>query len=260
MAANIKTNIAQPVYADNAAAIINPNYEIPEKEPFNPDKDASKIWTNINGTTGDTANAQAQYKWYGTVLGKNTVLSNYVITQSTEGGLTFMVKETTNKGKVESTNDSIAAVFIQVPFKTAFSVSVTAKVVSFGGNQAGFGLMVRDDIYIDSTEVVSSNYVTAGCYGTSTKAVMGYARNGGSLAASSNKVDYPAANSEYLLTLARSSQSITAKIGNYSYSAVSDFDLAVSDSEYVYVCLWATRGTEVTFSNISFTSNEWVNA
>ena len=87
------------------------NYEIPEKEPFNPDKDASKIWTNINGTTGDTANAQAQYKWYGTVLGKNTVSSNYVIIQSTEGGLTFMVKETTNKGKVESTNDSIAAVF-----------------------------------------------------------------------------------------------------------------------------------------------------
>ena len=260
LAANIKTNIAQPVYADNAAAIINPNYEIPEKEPFNPDKDASKIWTNINGTTGDTANAQAQYKWYGTVLGKNTVSSNYVIIQSTEGGLTFMVKETTNKGKVESTNDSIAAVFIQVPFKTAFSVSVTAKVVSFGGNQAGVGLRVRDDIYIDSTEVVSSNYVTAGCYGTSTKAVMGYARNGGSLAASSNKVDYPAANSEYLLTLARSSQSITAKIGNYSYSAVSDFDLAVSDSEYVYVCLWATRGTEVTLSNISFTSNEWVNA
>lgn len=26
LAANIKTNIAQPVYADNAAAIINPNY------------------------------------------------------------------------------------------------------------------------------------------------------------------------------------------------------------------------------------------
>ena len=99
LAANIKTNIAQPVYADNAAAIINPNYEIPEKEPFNPDKDASKIWTNINGTTGDTANAQAQYKWYGTVLGKNTVSSNYVIIQSTEGGLTFMVKETTNKVK-----------------------------------------------------------------------------------------------------------------------------------------------------------------
>ena len=69
-----------------------------------------------------------------------------------------------------------------------------------------------------------------------------------------------AANSEYLLTLARSSQSITAKIGNYSYSVVSGFDLAVSDSEYVYVCLWATPGTEVTFSNISFTSNEWVNA
>lgn len=120
--------------------------------------------------------------------------------------------------------------------------------------------MVRDDIYIDSTEVVSSNYVTAGCYGTSTKVVMGYARNGGSLVASSNKVDYPVANSEYTLSLARSSQSITAKIGNYSYSAVSDFDLAVSDSEYVYICLWATRGTEVTFGNISFTSNEWVSA
>ncbi len=260
LAANIKTNIAQPVYADNAAAIINANYEIPDKEPFNPDKDASKLWTNINGITTDTANAQAQYKWYGTAFGKNASPSNYVITQSTEGGLTFTVKETTSKGKIESSNDSIAAVFIQVPFKTAFSVSATAKVVSYGGNQAGFGLMVRDDIYIDSTEVVSSNYVTAGCYGTSTKAVMGYARNGGSLVASSNKVDYPVANSEYTLSLARSSQSITAKIGNYSYSAVSDFDLAVSDSEYVYICLWATRGTEVTFGNIYFTSNEWVSA
>ena len=255
-----KNQYRTAVYADNATAIINANYEIPEKEPFNPDKDASKLWTNINGITTDTANAQAQYKWYGTAFGKNSSPSNYVITQSTEGGLTFTVKETTSKGKIESSNDSIAAVFIQVPFKTAFSVSATAKVVSYGGNQAGFGLMVRDDIYIGSTEVVSSNYVTAGCYGTSTKAVMGYARNGGSLAASSNKVDYPAANSEYLLTLARSSQSITAKIGNYSYSAVSDFDLAVSDSEYVYVCLWATRGTEVKFSNISFTSNEWANA
>lgn len=179
LAANIKTNIARPVYADNATAIINANYEIPEKEPFNPDKDASKLWTNINGITTDTANAQAQYKWYGTAFGKNASPSNYVITQSTEGGLTFTVKETTSKGKIESSNDSIAAVFIQVPFKTAFSVSATAKVVSYGGNQAGFGLMVRDDIYIDSTEVVSSNYVTAGCYGTSTKAVMGYARNGG---------------------------------------------------------------------------------
>ena len=59
-----------------------------------------------------------------------------------------------------------SAVFIQVAFKTAFSVSATAKVVSYGGNQAGFGLMGRDDFYIDSTEVVSSNYVTAGCFGS----------------------------------------------------------------------------------------------
>ena len=104
LAANIKTNIARPVYADNATAIINANYE-------------------------------AQYKWYGTAFGKNASPSNYLITQSTEGGLTFTVKETTSKGKIESSNDSIAAVFIQVPFKTAFSVSATAKVVSYGGNR-----------------------------------------------------------------------------------------------------------------------------
>ena len=102
LAANIKTNIAQPVYADNAAAIINPNYEIPEKEPFNPDKDASKIWTNINGTTGDTANAQAQYKWYGTVLGKNTVPSNYVITQVQRADLHSWLKKLQTRARLKA--------------------------------------------------------------------------------------------------------------------------------------------------------------
>lgn len=262
LAANVKTNISKPAYADNATALINASYQIPEKGPFDPSKDVSTFWQGINGATADAAGSQTQYKWYATAFGASAKanVSYFTITQNTDGGLSFTLKAEAEKGKIESGGDSLAAVFIQVPFKTAFNVTATANVISFGGKQSGFGLMVRDDIYIDYNADVNSNYVTAGCYGTSTNTVMCYARNGGSLAASANKITDAIAGNSYNLLLARTSQSITAKMNNYTYSAVSDFDLAVSDSDYVYVCLWVTRGTEVTFSNITFTSNEWVNA
>ncbi|MDE7265757.1 MAG: hypothetical protein K2N52_05740, partial [Clostridia bacterium] len=173
-------------------------------------------------------------------------------------GLTFTLKAAASSGKIESGGDSLAAVFIQVPFATAFTVTAKAEVKTFGGNQSGFGLMVRDDMYLDEKTAVSSNYVTAGGYGTSTGVPMGFARNNGSLVVGT-RVNV-AAGDMFDLSLARLSQSITANTGSYNYSAESDFDLAVSDSDYVYVCLWVTRGSEVTFSNITFASTDWVQA
>ncbi|MDE7306024.1 MAG: hypothetical protein K2N33_01400 [Clostridia bacterium] len=261
LSANVRTNIVKPAYANYETAIVNSGYTIPDKESFDPTKDASTFWQGINGTTVDSADTQTQYKWYATAFGASAKADNnyFKITQDNSDGLSFTLKAESGKGKIESGGDSIAAVFIQVPFKTAFSVTVTANVTSYGGNQAGFGLMVRDDIYIDANETVNSNYVTAGCRGTSTNAVMCYERNNSSLTDSTNKVEYPTAGDTFNLSLARSSQSITANMNDYAYSAVSDFDLAVSDSDYVYICLWVARA-EVTFSNITFASSEWTQA
>lgn len=258
---NVKTNVTKPVYEDYAEACINPNYEIPEQEPFNPSTDVSERWTAVTGSVTDSTTGQV-YQWYGTAFGESVPLTSFSINQGTdENGVTFTLSAAAGKGKIASASDVLAAVFIQVPQKTAFTVSASAEVTAFGGNQAGFGIMVRDDIYIDYANTVSSNYVNAGVRASSTAVVMCYARVNGALSdGTKDSSGSSLATGTYDLSLARTSQSITANIGNYTYNAVSDFDLAASDGEYVYVCLWVTRGTTVTFSNISFASGEWQQA
>ena len=266
LAANVKTNIKKPTYAENKDGSINSNYEIVEREPFNPEKDASKFWTGINGTTTDSQ-TQTVYKWYGTSIGANAKpsASYFTMTQGSDSnGVTFTLKAE-NNSKIQSGDDSFGAVFIQVPFKTALTVTADATVKSVGTNQSGFGLMIRDDITIDLNESTNSNYVSAGyyLYNSGASASMGYARNAGALQNGTNAATLPKANDVFALSLARTSQSITATTKmngtSYTYNAVKDFDLAASDSEYVYICLWVARGVEVTFSNITFESGEWVN-
>lgn len=257
---NIKTDITKPTYEENEAAIYNPEYTIPDAKSFNPATDASTHWTGIDGTTKDSS-TQTDYKWYGTVFGSGISLSNFSITQGSDAnGVTFTLSADATKGKIASSADMLVAVFIQVPFKTAFTVSADVKVNSYGGNQAGFGIMLRDDIVIDATDrEIASNYVNAGVYSSSSKNNKNYLRNGGALTTSGKGVDI-AADSSFTLAIARTSQSIAATMDNDTFNAVSDFDLAVSDSEYVYVCLWTTRGSSVTYSNIKFASSEWVDA
>ncbi len=270
LASSIKTTITKPVYADNATAIINADYKVPENKPFNPDTDASAKWSAINGTELNDGNSETVYKWYGTAFGANLGTSNiatasqFTITKGSDAdGVTFTVNADSGKGKIQSGDDSLVAVFIQIPFETAFSVSATATLNTFSGvNQSGFGMMLRDDIAVDKLTTMKGNYINAGCIvssnGTNKNVYAG--RLNGTQFFSGTKQEFATAT-PYNLSIARTSQSVTATVGaNAAYSAVKDFDLGASDSKFVYLCLWATRGTNVTFSNITFASSEWTQA
>ncbi len=261
---SVRTDKTKPVYEDYEQLCINADYVIPDTEPFNPQTDVSTHWTGITGVTADATEPHTQYKWYATAFGNGVKVADYTIAQSGDAdNPSFRISAADGKGKIASDNDMLAAVFIQVPFDTAFTVTAKANVEKYGGNQAGFGIMIRDDIHIDFAETVSSNYVNAGLRGDSKTNYYGYCRNGGALSNSQQKGEAPVG--EYNLTLSRTSQSISvqinnATIGNKTYAAESDFDLAVADSRYVYICLWATRGTTVTYSDITFTSGVWQQA
>lgn len=258
--ASIKTNIVKPTYETEYEGAINQSYVITENRPFNPETDAANTLGSLTASTTDSA-SQNSYKWYGTNIG-NLDPTHISISQGSDAnGATFTISVTAGKGKVASGEDQMAAVFIQVPWATAFTVTADVAVTEYGGSQSGFGLMVRDDIAVGKVETIATNYITAGVYGTSSGSPMGFCRNNGTLAKSGTKAPNDSlAGNTYSLSLARTSQSVTANFGTNSYSAVSDFDLAASDSEYVYICLWATRGANVTFSNIHFTSGEWQSA
>ncbi len=269
LSAHVRTNVAKPVYEDYATDMVNSAYTIPEQGPFNPETDASAKWAHVTGTTKD-ATTQTDYKWYGTVFGANlgttniATNSNFTIEQgSDDNGLTFTVSAAAGKGKIQGGDDSLVAVFMQVPFETAFTVSATAKLSAFTNtnNQTGFGIMIRDDISIDSLSTAKSNYLNAGCIVTNSGAnrnVYSVRKNGSLFHSGAQDFEL---NTDYALSVTRTSQSIAATVGsNPAYSAEKDFDLGASDSKYVYICLWATRGTTVTFSNISFATGVWEQA
>ena len=270
LASSVKTNNTKPVYSDYATDMVNSDYEVPSNEPFKPE-DASSKWSAVNGTELADSNSETVYKWYGTAFGASLGTSNIASSSafsiakgSDADGVTFTINADSGKGKIQKDDDSLVAVFIQIPFETAFTVSATATLNTFTNtnNQTGFGMMIRDDITVDQAVTMKGNYVNAGCIVSNSGADRNvYAgRLNGTQFFSGTKQDFNTAT-QYSLTIARTSQSIMATVGdNAAYSAVKDFDLGASDSKYVYLCLWATRGTNVTFSNITFASSEWVQA
>ena len=259
---HVKENISKPTYAEFGAAAVNDDYKIVEKDSFNPEKDASKIWTGVTGSITDKTTS-AEYKWYGTAFGSGVKASNFTITQGSDAnGITFTITADKDKGKIESKQDILAAVFIQVPMKTAFKITATANVSGLSGKQSGYGIMVRDDIYIDDfTSTVASNYLNAGCYTTDTSAYVLHWRINSALGKSKTVDGLTNVNGSHNLAVTRLSQNTTLEFDSYNHKMLEDtYNLDLSDGDYVYICLWATRGMSVTYSNIKFETLEWEQA
>lgn len=259
---NVKTNKSKPTYAEFGEAAINTNYEIVEKTPFDPQKDASKIWTSVDASITDATNGTA-YKWYGTAFGSGVSSSNFTISQGSDAdGTTFTITATSGKGKIESKQDILAAVFIQLPLETAFTMTAKANVSGVTGKQSGYGIMIRDDIYIDDfTSTVNSGYLNAGCYTTDTQGYVLHWRVKSALGKAHTVDGLSGINGEHNLSITRLSQNTTLNFDDKSHKMLEDqYNLDLSDNKFVYVCLWATRGISVTFSNITFATTVWEQA
>ena len=259
---HVRDNITKPTYAEYGSASTNPNYTITEKDSFNPETDASTIWTSVTDSITDKTTSNS-YKWYGTAFGSGASSGNFTITQgSDDKGTTFKITAAKDKGKIESGQDILAAVFIQVPMETAFKISATANVSGIAGKQSGYGIMIRDDIYIDDFQsTVASNYLNAGCYTTDTSAYLLSWRINKALSKHQTVNGLENVNGTHNLAVTRLSQNTTLAFDETNHKLLEDqYNLDLSDGKYVYICLWATRGIEVTFSNIQFETLEWEQA
>ncbi|MDE6656446.1 MAG: hypothetical protein K2J85_05590, partial [Anaeroplasmataceae bacterium] len=108
--------------------------------------------------------------WYGTAFGDcggspSSAGNGY---RAKENNGVFEVGQTaaSSKGKFASAGDGFAYLFQQISKDKNFEITVTAKVINVDPTkQAGFGLMLRDDCFINqstSKEMITSNYLTAG--------------------------------------------------------------------------------------------------
>ena len=245
----VKADITAPTEAD---LVMNPSYvytdyEAPDLGKYTP---VSHFTTITDG-------------WYGTAFGDTggdptSTGNGYVAHETAEGVFEVGQSAGSNKGKFSASTEGFAFLFRQVEADKNFTLTVTATVTTTASTkQAGFGLMLRDDVYLpvkDSS--IISNYVTAGilCDTATTTAL--FSRENSTLAkGQSFSSSLPTVGTVYTMSIERVGQSVTVTVtsGDKTVSTTHyDFDLIARDGAYMYVGMFANRGTVVEFTNVDF--------
>lgn len=232
---------------------------IPNKEyidlpyvPFN--KDKYKPTTNFSHIKLEG--------WYGTAFGDTgsnplDLNTGYIIKEENNK---FIIGQDGQylKGKIANT-EGIPFLFKQINKDDNFKVNVDVKVIKKKvDDMAGFGLMLRDDVYTDQSipdNTILSNYVAAGLYNDNEKTNIIYSRENKKLINTNYNSSYFNIDDTAHLELERIGQVVNIKViyKNKTYTKTyTDFDFLAIDNKYMYVGLYATCGLLCEFDNLEY--------
>ena len=240
----IKKDIKEP--KEDIDLIPNPNYKYydysaPDLSSYSPKEEFKTITNGL----------------YATAFGK---FENPNDLYAYEKDNKFIVGTKTLNGKTNATCDTYAMVFKQLSSDTNFKISAKAKILSFlNTRQSAFGIQLRDDIYINSTykRVIASNYVSAGLITSDASTNIIYSRVSPTEIIKENNYinEFYKEGEELELKLERLGQKITVNVlyRNKEYNKdFFDFDLIKTDNDYIYICLSASKGVIIEYSDVKF--------
>lgn len=179
--------------------------------------------------------------------------TNFIL--ETDADKNMHVAAKNNKTKIAGDYDGLVMYYYRIPADKQFSLSAKATLNSApADNQSAFGLMARDDMYIDTVDTsgVKSDYVVAGTLGSG-KMYNCFYRKGGKLGNTVQTLtaDDIATGSVIELSIVSNTDGYTCTFGDKTpQSAGFDFPLTTVDSEFVYVGMFASRNVDVTYSSI----------
>jgi hypothetical protein len=237
---NYSKNKAEPTYADCFADAVNPDYE---PSNYKAPTTVSERWATYTDADGIVWQGSA----FGNIGGADKLAK--FSSKVTEDSLTMAV--TGNAGKIASTVDGLMMYFVQLPAGSTFTLTATATVNKLdANNQVSFGLMARDDMYIDtSISDTIGDYVAVGTRNQGK--INCFGRKSGALYDGPEATATYAAGSTVELKLVGTSDGFTLTYGdNETVSAGFDYALTSIDSDYIYVGFYVARNADVTFTNI----------
>ena len=205
--------------------------------------------------------------WYGTAFGDtggdpNSQSNGYIAKETSTGVFKVgqYLESGSNKGKFSSSSDGFAFLFKQVEASKNFTLTAKAKVLtSANTKQAGFGLMLRDDVYLPIKDAsVKGNYIASGFLCDSSSMTAIFTRDSDSKITKSNNsiASLYAIDDEATFTIERLGQKVTVTVeykGKTYTEEYLDFPLTTKDTQYMYIGMFANRGTTVEFTNVTFT-------
>ena len=208
--------------------------------------------------------------WMGSVFGDvggTTKITggSFAVTETSTAPLVVSLTSgspTVSAGKIAAATDGIAFYFRQVPIAKDFVLSATATVtsVTFSNSQVGFGLMVRDAAWTDTSDAsLLSSYVAVGPLkgNAPASAWSSFIRDTSAPTQLTGTVvsaaaDVPMTGAVLDLSIAKTGSTYTCTYGTEA-PTVYTIDLSAIDGDYVYAGLFTARQAQISFSNISFT-------
>ena len=244
---NVITNSVAPTYANDYEDAKHPTY-------VRPDYSVPTLSGAIAHT--ETVTPVDWYKTaYGDIGGSDSKANDFTISYDNGTGTFTVGNPGKTNGKISGTSDGFAAAFIQIDANKNFTASATVNlstVPAETNNQMAFGMMLRDDMRINKyMSPLDSNFIAVGALQT----LAVFKRDEKKLTSESNLTTTLATNKTYQLTITRLDQKVTLNFsdGTNTYEHdYTDVKMVSVDSEYMYLCLFATRGLEAKFTNVQF--------
>ena len=223
----------------------NPDYK--ESEYSNDLKD-SELWANAGIFKGTV---------FGNVGGNDKIASKFKLESLDNGNINIAVN---GAGKIAGTADGIAMYYYRVPANSNFTITAKATVNSFTSNdQVSFGLMARDDMYIDKKMPdVLGDYVEAAQLNLTYKdqAWSCFARNNSGLMQGSVTGRELKPGDTVEVCIKSNPDGYAVKLGDGEFlTGGFDFKLTAVDPKHVYAGFFVSRNADVTFTDIEYTEN-----
>ena len=238
-------NKARPDYDACFAASVNPDYAVPDYKAPTEEQMNAVPWPAFTDADGNL--------WRGTVFGdvggSGKITGDNFTAAVEDGALTLSAAN--NCGKIASGSDGLMFYYVKLPAGTKFTLTATAKINRFAANnQVSFGLMARDDLYIDSyTALTMGDYVAVGSRNQG--AIVNFGRKNGGLVGGAPKTAIDLSEgAEVDLKLVGSADGFTLSYGDETVSAGFDYPLTAVDADSIYVGFYAVRNASVTFSGV----------
>lgn len=221
----------------------NNNYRIC---PYEPPAHTSQIWPEFTDESGVV--------WHGTVFGdmggKKRISDEYFKAEIEKDRITLSVSD--NTGKIDSAVDGFFMYYLQIPADSEFTFMAEAEIEKLPGDfQSSFGLIVRDNLYVDENkEDISGDYVAAGTLWNGK--INCFGRKDGTLKLGADAKKTYGTGEKILIKVVRNQDGFTMKYGdNPSVSAGFDYPLTGIDREFIYPGIYVVRNCKVTFRRIS---------
>jgi len=246
LAAHISLAAGEPTKANDLES--NPDYVEPEYDNSLAQSTIFADYVVEGSGTGDGGDVAFKGTAFGQ-LNCNPTAEYHVLEKDENGNMHVAVLS--DKSKITSSGDGIVMYYYRVPVGSSFSLSAKATLNAYSNhNQAAFGLMARDDMWIDTINpTLVSDYVAAGILGKGCNCF--YRKSGVLGGQTALTTETIAAGNSYNLSIVSNSDGYTCTFGNEpAQSAGYDFALTTVDSEYVYIGMFAARNADVTYSNI----------